>query len=356
MAARPHGDTGKEVILNVQVLRGVAALLVIFVHIDKLLAFLGARPFGEGGVDIFFVISGFIMVYTTIDTGVSSRAFVADRIARIVPPYWAITMAVFIVALVAPTLLQATHVNWHELFKSLAFIPFVKSNGLVQPILFVGWTLNYEMFFYLLFATGLLFPSRRWGIAAVVSCLVVLAVIGFVIKPHGVLARFYTNSVVLDFVLGILIGTFYRDLPAHANTVWKSITLFAVLCSFAAIVVFPFAVPDISRFASSAIPAGLIVGGALMLERWGWKVRSSVLLKVGAASFSIYLIHPFVTQIAQKSAALLRPTPPMALLILVVTLALVCIVGVLVQRFLERPLSGAARRLLKTRRLNPRVA
>ena len=129
--------------------------------------------FGGAGVDIFFVISGFIMVYTTMDREITPWSFMADRIARIVPAYWAATLGVFFLALVAPSLLQTSHMQWGELFKSLVFVPFRKANGLVQPVLFVGWTLNYEMFFYLMFAAGLLNSQQKMGIGRCyfLSCL-----------------------------------------------------------------------------------------------------------------------------------------------------------------------------------------
>jgi exopolysaccharide production protein ExoZ len=115
---------------------------------------LGFDTFGGGGVDIFFVISGFIMVYTTQSHHVGPFSFFVNRVVRIVPIYWLLTLAVFTLAVIAPHLLGATRAAPSELLKSLLFIPFAKSNGAVQPILFLGWTLNYEMFFYMLFALG----------------------------------------------------------------------------------------------------------------------------------------------------------------------------------------------------------
>ena len=139
-----------------------AALLVVFVHLDELLPRLGLPLFGGAGVDIFFVISGFIMVHTTMDRDdVTPWSFMAGRISRIVPAYWVATFAVFGIALVAPSLLRTPHLPVGELLQSLAFIPFVKDSGLTQPLLFVGWTLNYERFFYLVFAMGLGSSPRR---------------------------------------------------------------------------------------------------------------------------------------------------------------------------------------------------
>ena len=355
MIAQNKINSGKEVVQNIQLLRGFSALLVIFFHLDRLLSLLGSPPFGSGGVDIFFVISGFIMVYTTTNRDVSPRSFIAERVARIVPPYWAITLAVFAVAVMTPSLLQATRANWTELFKSLSFIPFTKSNGLVEPLLFVGWSLNYEMFFYIIFAVGLGFRARRMGAFSVIACLALLVSAGLALRPHGVVARFYTSPVMLDFVLGMMIGLSYQRLPARAGVPLKAATASLVFLSAGAIILLPLAAPHISKFVLCGLPAGLVVSGALQLERWGWAVRSRLPLRLGAASYSIYLVHPFVTQLAQKLTARLDPTRLAALFILIATLVAASVVGILVHQLVERPLSRAARRLLKTHRLNPRA-
>ena len=87
---------------NIQALRALAALLVVFVHLGKLLGGINIPPFGHAGVDIFFVISGFIMIYTTIDRQPSPWTFVSHRLARITPIYWTVTLTVFAIALAAP--------------------------------------------------------------------------------------------------------------------------------------------------------------------------------------------------------------------------------------------------------------
>ena len=348
-------NAGKEVIRNVQLLRGVSALLVIFVHLDKLLSLINLPPFGGGGVDIFFVISGFIMVHTTIDREVSPRSFIAERFARIVPPYWAVTLAVFGIALIAPSLLQATHANWADLFDSLGFIPFAKSNGLIEPVLFVGWSLNYEMFFYVLFAVCLAFPTRKSGYVAIIVCLLALVAGGVLMRPTEIVARFYTTPVILDFVFGIVLGILYRHLPNRSGLTARMITVFfAVLC-LVSIIALPLVSPQVSGLFVCGLPAGLLVGCALLLERWGWTITSKLPLQLGAASFSIYLIHPFVTQIGQKVGLRLHLSAITAVAMLIATLVIACVFGMLVHRLLERPLSRATRHLLRVRRLNARI-
>jgi exopolysaccharide production protein ExoZ len=343
------------VVRNVQALRGLAALLVIFAHLETVLPRVGLQPFGYAGVDIFFVISGFIMVYTTADRDVTPISFMSDRIARIVPIYWIITLAVFGLVLLAPALLQTTRADWGELAESLAFIPFEKNHGLMMPVLFVGWTLNYEMFFYLLFALGLALPGKKAGPLAVICCLVFLVVAGLVEHPQSVFGRFYTNSIVLDFALGVMIGLAHTNIPLQATISSKVAVASLVVAGFILVLVLPLIFPDVSTFPVGGLPACLIVGGALMLERWGWVVKATWCLMLGNASYSIYLTHTFVTEAAQKIAARVQPGAFESSLLIAGTAVAVCVVGILVYRTLEQPLSTMARRLLKARRLNPQM-
>ena len=351
----PSGS-GKEVIRNIQVLRGLAALLVIFVHLDRLLHWLDVPAFGGGGVEVFFVISGFIMVYTTGDRSITPLSFLKDRVARVVPPYWAVTLVVFAIALVAPGLLQATHANWTDLLKSLAFVPFLKVNGAVEPILFVGWSLNYEVFFYLVFAAGLAFANRGLGIACVCVVLLMFVVSGAMLGQQGVLLTFYTSPASLDFVLGVMIGLIYPSFPRRAPVWIRTITALIVFLSLWPLILLPLAAPDASPFMLCAIPAGLIVAASLLLELWGWTIRSALLLRLGAASYSIYLVHPFVTQAIQEVAAHVHPHAATALLLLTAATVAAAAAGLVAYQGMERPLLRAARQLLQVERLNPRGA
>src|SRR5829696_2873445 len=149
---------------SIQYLRGVAALMVVYTHAsvqtqryaDVELPF---SAHGAAGVDIFFVISGFIMWMTTIGDTPTSKPlpFISRRISRIVPLYWVLTTGIVIVGLVRPDLLSSTVITvWHVL-ASFFFIPYPHpaDNGSLVPVLIPGWTLNYEMFFYAIFACSL---------------------------------------------------------------------------------------------------------------------------------------------------------------------------------------------------------
>src|ERR1700751_1248467 len=115
---------------NVQALRALAALLVVAGHLEPLFAAihpaLAAVGLGRAGVDLFFVISGFVMVLTTDRAEPSALEF-AQR--RIVPLYWSVTLAVFALPLAAPELLTAGRPDPAWLLRSLAFTPFDKGDG-----------------------------------------------------------------------------------------------------------------------------------------------------------------------------------------------------------------------------------
>jgi peptidoglycan/LPS O-acetylase OafA/YrhL len=102
--------------------------------------------FGNHGVDVFFVLSGFVITYTAHPEK-GSLYFMKRRAARIIPLYWLLTFGVGLLSIIRPDFLLTTTFNINNLLLSLAFIPYIKESGLTQPILFLGWTLNYEMFF-----------------------------------------------------------------------------------------------------------------------------------------------------------------------------------------------------------------
>jgi len=165
-------------ISNIQVLRGLAALAVVFYHTDF-------RIFKDvhtdfQGVSIFFVISGFIMTYILQK---DTNQFMLRRIVRIVPLYWIMTITKYVVTLLMLIIHLKIHGNLSSLFysevlnsntfwvilNSFLFLPYMDSVGNLLPYLGVGWTLNLEMFFYLLLAIMLMF-SKKWTV--VLACFI----------------------------------------------------------------------------------------------------------------------------------------------------------------------------------------
>lgn len=334
---------------NIQALRAVAALLVVFVHLDVFARALGLPTTGHGGVDLFFVISGFIMVHTTRSRPMGPGAFMLNRLTRIAPIYWLLTLATFVVAWLAPRLMQATVADVEQLLLSIAFIPFRKSNGLVQPVLFVGWTLNFEMFFYALFALGLAFRERRRGTLVVVLSLFALVVLGWWFRPENVQAAFYTRPIVLEFAAGMGLAALTPGARVDTSLGRISVGLTG-LAALACIAIVPVFFPTASRLLTHGVPALIVVASAIVLHNSGVSWSNRWVLALGNASYSLYLTHPFVTQAMQKLGRSLGLTPAVALAGSLLTLVVVCLVGVATHLWLEKPLTAFVK--LRTQRFS----
>lgn len=180
---------------SIQCLRGIAATLVLLFHIGNL-GFLS--KYGFYGVDIFFVISGYLMAKIS-ERHTTPIKFMLDRAIRIIPLYWVVTFLICLLSFV-PGLFKNFTFDMAELLKSLLFIPYQNNQGEFWPLIIPGWTLNYEMFFYVIFAICLNFNK---SLLITIAILVFLAFIGFF--PFGQISvlKFYTNSIILEFALGI---------------------------------------------------------------------------------------------------------------------------------------------------------
>jgi exopolysaccharide production protein ExoZ len=333
-------------LLNVQMLRAVAAFLVVFVHLARLGQLAGlpadATYFGNSGVDLFFVVSGMIMVMTTAGGRQTSLWFLRNRVARIVPLYWAITLAVFAVALVAPSLLQSTTADPVQLVESLLFIPFPRANGVMHPTVFVGWSLNYEMIFYVLFAMGMALP-RRAGLALTCGLLALAVAAGLAFRPSDPVLKFYFQPVVLEFAAGMILGALLPRLPAARG--WRWPAAFLGLAAFVVMLLGPLLMPGADRAVMFGIAAVVIVACAVIAERAGLRAGQGWIQLLGAASYAIYLTHFFCTQVVVKAAERLAGLGPLAMWALFpVAFLLVAVVGVLAHRTLELPLTELARR------------
>lgn len=258
---------------SIHYLRGVAALMVVIFHIHSGIDFMrhaaGDNSWLRGGVDIFFVISGFVMVASTSGKSVSPRELFVRRCQRIVPLYWLATLIMIMIMITA--------IPGEFLFKlgSMFFVPMANPNsGLMEPVVEPGWTLNYEMFFYALFALSLLI-AERWRFWLLALLLISLATLSLIFRPDGVIS-FYTNPILLDFLFGMVIAKFKMKGP----------TIF-IPFGFATMY---FVYPQIGgHVVALGIPAACIVMGAVGSES---KVRSfRTLTLIGDASYSIYLFH-----------------------------------------------------------------
>ncbi|THD82659.1 MAG: acyltransferase [Phenylobacterium sp.] len=337
-------------LLNVQALRGLAAFLVVFVHLERLAELAGLKPglmvLGNSGVDVFFVISGLIMVVTTSGRKQTPQGFLRNRATRIVPLYWAITLAVFAVALIAPSLLQSTTADPAQLAKSLAFIPYARPDGSMHPVVFVGWTLNYEVAFYAIFALGLMLPGRLAGLGLSIAVLAAAALYGQVAHPANPVLAFYTAPMVCEFGAGMVLGALLvRDrLPGKG---WGLPAAGLGIVALAVMLAGPWLWPSADRALMFGVPAVVIVTCGLVAERAGLTLKAGWIQLLGAASYSTYLTHFFCTQVVVKAAERLAGFgPAVAWALFPAAFILVAIVGVFAHRRLELPLTDLARRCI----------
>jgi exopolysaccharide production protein ExoZ len=199
-----------------QAARAIAAWLVVTDH--ALLEISGNAPdnpithlawwLGGAGVYVFFVISGFIMVHISWESfrrRAASTDFFRRRIIRIVPLYWLATIAALAAHKIWAT--HGTHAGWLDVVRSLLFIPYFSGEDGWYPILPGGWTLNYEMMFYVVFALGLTLP-RKAALPAVAMALLALIAFG----PYsGIGAVAYLASpIVVWFLLGMGLATVWH--------------------------------------------------------------------------------------------------------------------------------------------------
>jgi peptidoglycan/LPS O-acetylase OafA/YrhL len=279
-------------LLTVQALRGIAALLVVAFHaVDSWGRHVVGQtaddlwPNGSVGVDIFFVISGLVMVLSAgrVAGRVGAwRIFLRQRIIRIVPVYW-ITTTVKLAAVVAfPAMVLRTRTDLSYVLGSYLFLPVRDLNGEMFPVLPVGWTLTYEMLFYALVVLALAWRRPVFAVAG--PALGAFGLAGITGALGG-----WANTIVIEFLFGVLIGV----AMVHARRIPRAAAIWLIGLGFAYILIGP-VVNGVLRPVTWGIPAACIVGGAVVAEERLAPIIPRWLLNAGDASYSIYLTHGFV--------------------------------------------------------------
>jgi len=332
-------------ISNLQVLRALAALAVVFYHTDYRF---GADVHTEfQGVAVFFVISGFIMTYITRK---DARQFLAHRFIRIVPLYWICTLAMVAAAALASTATWAD-ATLANLARSLLFVPYRNGAGNIEPLLGVGWTLNLEMLFYLLFG-AMVAVSRRW--APILACAALIALktlpkLGCTAAACQLYANGYTTYLILGVAVFYLWDTL-RARPAAAAR-WLLVPLGVLV---AALFLLLNAYPPAALAATArvgdlllyAMPA-LVVLMALLFHSADLRCEWRIALAMGGASYALYLLHPIVIGFFKTVGRAWPMLYPNDTGLTVIGILLICsLVALVVYHRIEQPLLGFLRRRL----------
>ncbi|MGK0737007.1 acyltransferase family protein [Yokenella regensburgei] len=297
---------------SIQMLRAIAALMVVCFHFS--IPLMLAQPsllntffsHGWAGVDMFFVISGFIAAYTVkiSDAGFDpARTYFIKRIIRIIPLYYLITILS----------IGHTPATFYEAFKSMLFIPIggegVDSYGPGYGGARVGqgWTLNYEIFFYLVVSASFFFGKYKWPfVTTIMLALIIIPPVIFQ-PPEGwgfQGFRFYmpyfsmmTNPIISEFLMGAFVFFIFTKMDSHINPLW----ILAIPCMIGMFVYnlySPFLYQ--ARFLTWGLPSALLVLCLLKIEKCQLMPDIKALTFIGNISFSIYLIHDGANSLIRK--------------------------------------------------------
>ena len=344
-------------IANLQVLRGIAALLVVTFHVQPLLnAFYGRSlhsHFGVVGVDIFFVLSGFVMFYAhPAPQPAAIPRFLALRCLRIVPLYWLATLVIVAVYLVGFRPVGLHHLGPPIVLQSLLFVPTSFPDGRHDLILTVGWTLMFELFFYAAFAATFALRSLEKSFLILGAVFVALSGMGQVVHRLPFLFDFYTSPIMLEFLYGAALALLYLRWSRPAPG-WLAAVGSGLMVAGLAVVVWqdfagvPIPHKHAARFVLLGLPAFLVVAGALAMERGGWVLGRRWLLALGGASYALYLFHPLLLHIAVKGSARIMPHHPLVAAMLSVSLCIM--LAIALHRWVEQPLLALGQRLIARR-------
>lgn len=355
----PDSQGCSAVLNNLQNLRALAAYSVVLYHC--LMRFVTPADqtgrayldLPSGGVDLFFVISGFVMVHTTRDDE-KPYWFATKRIARIVPLYWAATAIVIAMVLLRGWIFPNVQLTAETILSSMFFIPHADAAGNMFPILGVGWTLNYEMMFYALFAISLFLP-KAWRLLAVISLITLVWLIATLAQATnfggGAIADFYAHPIIFEFAAGCIIAHALR-MPSVIAFVRSTPMWPIALAGFAAFLLLPALAPaGTSSVLRYGAPAVLVVFAAAAQDLHRAPARESFVTRLGDASYSAYLLHPIVIALMGQAALLTLGTGLLVEgVILIATMVATATVSLYSMKYFEKPTAAYLRNRLRPQR------
>jgi peptidoglycan/LPS O-acetylase OafA/YrhL len=345
-----HFAPRKDQLKSLQIVRALASTSVVYFHIGSVPCFggIGNLPcFGGFGVDIFFVLSGFVMAMI-IATGQSASRFTISRVSRIVPLYWVLTTFLLVLAAIKPELLNSTTANLSNYLRSLLFVPYFKENGMLMPMLFVGWSLNYEMVFYLCVALSIIISPQR-SIVVTAGLLVATYISFGCFADSLVLNKFFGNELMYEFILGMLAFKVYNK--EYFANVPTGVALAAGVVGYLFMAVADSNAFHFNRLLLYGVPSFVVISSAVSLEN---AINSAphfvvnLFIGAGDASYATYLSHPYVTEAVRKILVLkLHLFDINSTLGVTITIFITLMTGALIYRLIDKPLSQRCKALIE---------
>jgi|GEM_PF-1033801 len=355
---------------SIQLLRACAASSVVFYHSGYQIN--GVNTDFQG-VSIFFVISGFIMTYIS---NTSPEYFFARRVIRIVPLYWMITFLYILTTnlgltnplYIFPVLKDwATRdpmqiLNWissqngitnneniSNIIKSLLFIPYVNSSGNVHPVLGVGWSLNLEMYFYLIFSIFIIFNSKIAPLFVFFTILIIKFIIQYFNPENGLII--YSNNYIFYFDAGIFLYYIYNY---YSNNQIKLKYINKLIIILSPVIISIFICSNIGIFKSSGDgePLNLtdiilwsnpilIFCLTLFVDKYIKYDNIKNILLLGNASYALYLSHPIIVETSRTIGdKIIAANPKDNISALIILIAICVLFSIFIFKFIERPIIG----------------
>ncbi len=223
----------------------------------------------------------------------ASRRFLVKRVARVAPLYWLVTTALILGSLVAPSLLNVPIGGARHILASYLFIPDWRPDmSVVRPVMALGWTLNYEMLFYVVFGCAMMLPLRI-GVAAMTALFVAAALLKSLLHIEQTQLAFWMDPLTLEFLFGVYIGLAHR-------AGWRVSAPVAIALAVAGLILVTTVLPEAADLTISAnflrygLPAAMLVGAAALGPQLPAIAPVRFAVALGDASYALYLSHPFV--------------------------------------------------------------
>jgi len=345
---------------SLQSLRALAVLLVVYAHsIDLQMIystsfqqnFFHLENFGAVGVDIFFIISGFIISYIAYGYYGKKKSFgfISKRFIRVNPIYYIVSVLIILRFSIHPGLtFRFPSISQSALLKTLIILPITDKSSWISPVLFIGCTLSFEWLFYIMHSS-LIFLKIKNKLLSLFSIITSLVIAGIIVKAHDARFVFITNPLLLEFLLGAIICWIYFFI--HIGKYVSYLLILSALAWYGGEILFGFG--GISEMGCTinaecsamrvwlwGLPSAMLVCGVVFAEKNGylnklWK--NSLFQIIGDSSYSIYLTHTIVfsilVSIYNRTGIFLNSD-----ISVIAQLATGTIVGILFYRFVEAPL------------------
>jgi peptidoglycan/LPS O-acetylase OafA/YrhL len=269
----------------------------------------------------------------------AALTFFSHRVVRIAPLYWLATATYLLVAAAVPAFAKGYTLDW--VLTSLFFIPYPRPDGVMQPIVGQGWTLNYEMFFYLVFTLAV-FGRRAAAVTFASLVLIGVVLAGLIVAPSRPAFAYLSDPIILEFALGMLLALAYR----HGARVPRPVSWALMLAApvlLVAMTYFVSADPALRLF-TWGMPMALAVAGATLGDFAPAAVVWRGLARLGDASYALYLFHSFAVRAVVYFAVWAEfDIAKMYWPLLATAVAGAIVLAIIIHYIFERPVTQALR-------------